>query len=204
MDITLLRLSGKEARKYVHELATLRLKVFWEFPYLYEGSLDYEKNYLETYFKAEQSLVVILKAFDRVIGATTCIWAHEEVPSFKEPFIKAGLDPKNILYFGESVILPEWRGKGLGKKFFEEREQFARSLQFIDALAFCAVIRDSHHHLRPKDYRPLDEFWISQGFRKIPNLVTEYEWQDRDEAHFTKKKMQFWMKNLKDNHVTHY
>lgn len=190
------RLSGEEARAFINELATLRLKVFWDFPYLYEGTLEYEKNYLETYFKARHSFIFLVQDGDKIVGATTGIWAQEEEESFQKPFLNAGFDPANIFYFGESVLMSEYRGKGIGKRFFQERETYARSLPFIKRLSFCAVERPIDHPLRPQNYEPLDVFWHSQGFQKVAGLRTEYKWQDRDQDQLTTKKMQFWMKNL--------
>lgn len=193
---TFLRLKGEEARRYVDQLASLRLKVFWDYPYLYEGTLEYEKNYLETYFKAKNSFIFLVQDGDKIVGATTSILASEEEESFKQPFLDHGLSPAEVFYFGESVLLNEYRGQGLGKKFFEEREAFARTIPSVKMLSFCAVERPVNHSLKPPGYKPLDEFWNMMGFHKKPGLVTFYEWQDRDEAHPTKKKMQYWLKEI--------
>lgn len=198
MDAKILRLSGHEARKFLNELSSLRLKVFWEFPYLYEGSLDYEKEYLETYFSAKHSRIILIESEGMIVGATTAIWANEEVESFKQPFLKHGLDPKTILYFGESILLPKWRGKGIGKIFFKEREAYAEELTFIEKMSFCAVRRPLNHPLAPKNYRPLDEFWLAQGYRKEKGLSTDFEWKDRHEDKPTKKILDFWLKDKKD------
>lgn len=196
MTIEKLLLTGEEARIYVNELAKLRLGVFYEYPYLYEGTLEYEKKYLETYFKAKHSFILLLKDKNEVIGATTGIWAKEEEDSFKSPFTRFGINPEEVFYFGESVLQKEYRGQGLGKVFFEERERYARKLPFIKYLSFCAVQR-SAHPLEPKDYRPLDVFWDSQGFKKIEGLTTSYHWRDRGEENETNKLMQFWIKEIK-------
>ena len=37
-------------------LAALRIAVFREWPYLYEGSSEYEKKYLDTYLRSARSL----------------------------------------------------------------------------------------------------------------------------------------------------
>lgn len=191
------RLSGSEARAFVHELAELRVKVFWDFPYLYEGTLEYEKKYLETYFQAKYSFIFLVEDEGKIVGATTGIWAQEEEESFRKPFDERGFNPENLFYFGESVLLPEYRGRGIGKKFFEEREAYARSLPFIKALSFCAVVRPADHELRPKDYQPLDPFWRSQGFEMVPGMTTDYGWPDRGDNITTSKKMQFWMKKIR-------
>lgn len=192
----ILRLSGNQARKYVKELAHLRLQVFYEFPYLYEGTLDYEIKYLETYFKAEHSIIILLKDVDSIIGASTGIWAKEEEAAFKVPLIEWGLNPDQVFYFGESVILAEYRGRGFGKMFFQERESFARSLPNIKNIAFCRVVREVNHPLKPIEYRPLDTFWQSQGFQEAAGLATLYSWKDRTEKQETVKQMQYWIKEM--------
>lgn len=195
--ITYLHLTGHEARVYINEIAQLRLKVFWDFPYLYEGSLDYEKKYLETYFKAEHSFILLVLDDKKVVGATTSILAIEEEESFRKPFEEHGLSPESVFYFGESVLLPEYRGRGIGKVFFEERERYARSLPEVKTLSFCAVERALDHPLRPSGYRPLNEFWEMMGFHPEKNLITFYDWKDRDEDKSTKKKMQYWVKTIR-------
>lgn len=191
------RFKGEEAQKLTIELASLRLKVFSEYPYLYEGNLEYEEKYLETYFKATKSFILMLK--DKItnqwIGATTGIWAFEEEESFKAPFISYGMDPKEVFYFGESVLLKEYRGKGLGKIFFEERELFAKTISDIKYLSFCAVVREGHP-LKPDNYIPLNNFWIQQGFNEVVGLTTKYEWKDIGEDLSTEKTMQFWLKKI--------
>lgn len=191
-DLEFITLSGADARHYVNDLANLRLKVFYEFPYLYEGTLKYEVNYLETYFKAKNSFILLVKDGEKVVGATTGIKATEEEDSFRKPFIDYGLDVSRIFYFGESILLPEYRGEGIGKIFFSERERFARSIPGIEILSFCAVVRNNP----PEGYRPLDDFWKAQGFQKQIGLTTEYEWPDRGQQISTKKLMQFWTKNI--------
>lgn len=195
-NITTLKYSGSEARQIADELAKLRIKIFWDFPYLYEGNIEYEKKYLETYFKARHSFILVAKDGDKFIGATSAIWANEEEESFKKPLKDYGLNTDEVFYFGESVLLPEYRGLGLGKIFMEERESFARSLGFIKVLAFCSVERSLAHPLCPPEYRPLNEFWKSRGFSPEPGLSTEFSWQDRNESQETMKKMNYWLKYI--------
>lgn len=190
------RLKGEEARPYVNEIASLRLKVFRAFPYLYEGSLEYEKKYLETYFKARNSFIFLVEDKGYIVGAATSILASEEEVNFRKPFEDYGFDSSRVFYFGESVLLPEFRGRGLGKIFFQERESFARNLPFVDILSFCAVARPSDHPLRPHDYKPLDSFWESMGFRKAEGLRTTYSWKDIDKINEDPKEMQFWIKKI--------
>jgi GNAT superfamily N-acetyltransferase len=196
MNLKLLSLQGKEARPYLPALTRLRLNVFYDFPYLYQGSEAYEQKYLETYFRAQHSVIVLVGDGDDWVGATTGILASEEEPGFQQPLQRFGLYPAEVFYFGESVLMPAYRGRGLGKAFFQQRENYARSLGCIKWLAFCAVVRPFDHPLKPPGYRPLDEFWQAQGFQPEPGLTTTYEWKDRDQEMPSSKLMQFWLKRI--------
>lgn len=196
VSLECLRLSGSEARRYASELAELRVKVFAEFPYLYAGTEDYERGYLERYFRAERAFIFLVRDAGKPVGATTGIWAAEEEASFREPLLGYGLDPKEVFYFGESVLLPAYRGQGLGKRFFTERERYARTLPSIRWLAFAAVVRPAAHPLRPRDYKSLDGLWKAQGFIPAAELKTSYSWQDINESAESAKEMQFWLKHL--------
>src|SRR5690606_10567134 len=108
----------------------LRIMVFREFPYLYDGSLDYEAEYLDTYVRSADSLCVLVRDQGRVVGASTAL------AEFQQPFLAAGWDAARIFYCAESVVLPDWRGRGLGVRFFAEREAHARKLGRFDWCAF--------------------------------------------------------------------
>ncbi|MGP2491148.1 GNAT family N-acetyltransferase [Mesorhizobium sp. PUT5] len=187
---------GQAIGPFIDDLARLRIEVFRAFPYLYEGSLDYEQTYLATYARSAESLFVL--AFDggAVVGAATGVPMSEETDAFKAPFRNGGWNPERIFYFGESVLLPAWRGRGIGVRFFEEREAHARRAGRFDHCCFCAVERPQDHPLRPVDYVPLAGFWNRRGYVHRPELRTEFSWRDIGEGEETAKPMSFWMKDM--------
>ena len=187
---------GKEIESVIEELGRLRIAVFRAFPYLYEGSLEYEKEYLKVYTASEKSFLFSVWEDGKMVGATTCIPLMDESEEVHEAFDIAGLNKENIFYFGESILLPQYRGRGLGKRFFEEREAHARSFNTFEFTCFCGVVRPENHPLRPKDYVPLDEFWKERGYEKQENLKSWFEWQDIDEQVSSPKTMVYWMKKL--------
>ena len=67
------RLSGDKLNQYIPELAELRIRVFRDFPYLYDGDLTYEEKYLQTYIEAPDSVIVLAFDGDHVVGASTGI-----------------------------------------------------------------------------------------------------------------------------------
>ncbi len=196
MTVRIETYTGRAIAPYIDDLARLRMKVFRDFPYLYDGEMDYEANYIATYAQSPDSLFVLaIDGFD-VIGASTGIPMRDETPAFKAPFIGLGYDPAKIFYFGESVLLPAYRGTGLGVRFFEERENYARQGGAFTTCCFCAVERPQDHPLRPADYQPLDSFWNKRGFCHRPELRTQYSWRDVGDVLETDKPMSFWMKEL--------
>lgn len=186
---------GAELAPHLDALGELRIAVFHEYPYLYAGTLEHEREYLGTYVRSSGSLVVLVFDDDRVVGATTCLPMLDEGPEFQAAFVQAGYDLSTICYFGESILLPAYRGRGIGKEFFVRREAHVRELG-LKLGAFCAVDRPAEHPLRPQGYRPLDDFWRSQGYVKRPELQATFVWQEIGEETESPKTLTFWTKEL--------
>lgn len=193
--LTIERLSGDALQDYLSELARLRITVFRDFPYLYDGDRDYEQRYLQTYIQAQDSVIVLARDGERVVGAATAIPLSEETEEVQAPFLAAGYPVEEIFYCGESVLLPEYRGQGAGVAFFTEREAQARELGFRYS-CFCAVQRPEDHPARPADHVPLDGFWTRRGYAIQPQLQTEFSWKEVGESEESPKPMTFWMKTL--------
>jgi GNAT superfamily N-acetyltransferase len=193
-EIRIQRVTGGTLDRYILDLARLRIEVFRDFPYHYDGDLEYEKEYLKTYANAEGSVIVLAFDGNRVVGASTGLPMQTETQEVKHPFIEGGYDPQRIFYFGESVLITSYRGHGLGVKFFAEREAHVYELGRFDFTCFCAVERPANHPLRPAGYVPLDDFWRKRGYVKHPELRTTFSWKDINEAEETPKTMVFWMK----------
>ncbi len=198
MDIEVKSFNGGEAKKYVKDLAELRIEIFREYPYLYNGNIKSEKEYLSTFIDAKDSVLVLAFDGDKVIGASTGLPMEQETENVQKPWKENGFDLSKIFYFGESVLKNEYRGKGIGVKFFEHREKWAALLNRFDMFAFCGVIRPDDHPLRPKGWQPLDLFWQKRGYRKTDDYICEMLWQEIGQSEETPKKLLFWQKKLND------
>lgn len=188
-------LSGAAIRGQLPALAALRLKVFREWPYLYAGSLAYEQQYLETYARSASSLAVLVWCGEACVGATTALPLSEAEAAMRAPFEQADLPVRHTLYFGESVVLQEYRGRGIGVAFFEQREAHARALGLTQC-AFCAVDRPAEHPLRPAGYIANDRFWKRRGYTRQPALQCHFDWQDLDQPAPTSHRLTYWTKTL--------
>ena len=193
--ITLTTVTGAGIVPFIPDAARLRIAVFREFPYLYDGTPEYEQNYLRTYSASPGSVFVVAQDGERVVGVSTGMPLAQETEEVQRPFLTAGIPVEEVFYFGESVLEPAYRGQGIGVRFMEARETHARSLPGIKHAAFCAVERAADHPLRPADFVPLDEFWKRRGFAKTA-LRTEFSWKETGEAAESPKAMAFWMKAI--------
>lgn len=194
-EITVTRYKGKQGLKYIEELAKLRILIFKEYPYLYQGDLHYEMEYLKTYAGCSEAILVVAQYQDNIIGVSTAIPLQFETAECQHPFIEQGLPINEFFYLGESVLLPQYRGSGIYRDFFRERETAAKEFGSKNT-TFCAVVRDPKDARRPSGYTPLDSIWHHFGYEQHPELSTHYEWQEIDEKHKTRKPMTFWIKNL--------
>ena len=188
------RLEGAALDATLADLARLRIAVFRDWPYLYDGDAAYEAHYLRSYRANPRAALVVVRAGDgRTVGAATGmpITDHADASQMTGP-----LPPlEDVFYCAESVLLPEVRGRGLGHALFDAREAIARQAGFGHWL-FCAVVRPEDHPLRPQGYVPLDGFWRRRGYEKLPGAVAHFSWKDVDRPQETRKALQLWMRRL--------
>ncbi|MBU6267015.1 MAG: GNAT family N-acetyltransferase [Sphingomonadales bacterium] len=193
MAVEVRRLTGSEIAAALDAIAGLRIAVFADYPYLYDGSRDYEARYLAEYVEAPDAVLIAAFADGRMVGAATAAPMAHQKPEFRAPFEARGVDTGRLFYFGESVLLPEYRGKGIGHAFFDQREAHALE-RGANATCFAAVVREDDHPARPADYMPLDRFWTGRGYAVIPGLLTELDWKEHGEAGESAKRMQYWLR----------
>lgn len=204
--IELRTLAGDDLTRALPDLARLRTTVFRAWPYLYDGDAAYEERYLATFAAAPGA--VIVGAFERgpdpqgpaegrrmVGAATACPLIHAD-PAFAAPFegCDGAHDPASWFYFGESVLEPAQRGRGVGVAFLAAREAEARA-QGYTRTCFCTVERAPDDPRRPADAASLDGFWRRRGYAPL-GLTARYTWRDVGDAAETEKTMRFWGRTL--------
>lgn len=195
-DLSFEVLSGGEIAPVLDDLARLRITVFRAYPYLYDGDAEYERAYLASYARSPGAMAVIARTgAGEIVGAATAAPLGDHQPQLSEAFREKGIDPAEVFYLGESVLLADYRGQGAGHRFFDAREQAGRAGGFGIA-AFCGVVRPDGHPARPQGYVPLDGFWKKRGYETVEGLVSHMRWRDIGERDESDKPMQFWMRRL--------
>ncbi|MFY7838526.1 MAG: GNAT family N-acetyltransferase [Novosphingobium sp.] len=193
MAISVRPLTGAEIADALDDLGRLRIAVFAAFPYLYDGDPAYEAGYLAEYAAAPDA--VLVAAFDgaRIVGAATAAPMMHQKADFRRPFEAQGIKVERLFYFGESVLLPEYRGHGIGHAFFDHREAQAKKCG-ANAACFAAVVRANDHPARPGGYVPLDGFWTKRGYAVVPDLTTELAWKEHGAEGERVNTMQYWLR----------
>lgn len=189
------RCTGADVHRYLDAVAALRITVFRDWPYLYEGDHAYEREYLQAYAASVDSVFVLAFDGDAVIGASTGLPLADDAAEFRAPFESRGMDVTRVFYFGESVLLPAYRGQGIGHAFFDHREAHARSLARFDTTAFCAVDRDADDPRRPLDYRGNEVFWTKRGYARCPEMVVRLRWNEIGRGE-TGHALTFWTRTV--------
>lgn len=195
MSLTYATLTGADVAPVLDDLAALRIAVFRDWPYLYDGDLAYERRYLQGFARSPGAVVVTARQGAQMVGASTGSPMEDHAGDFGAAFASTGLALDQIFYCAESVMLPAARGQGAGRRFFDAREGQARALgrRYV---AFCSVVRPADHPARPADYLPLNDFWGRLGYAPLPGAVAQFDWKDLGDSAETPKPLQVWIKEL--------
>lgn len=195
MSLVIEVLRGGAIGGLLSDLAKLRIAVFRDFPYLYDGDFEYENQYLEQFSKAPGAVVVVARDGDEIVGAATGAPLAQVERAFAAPFVARGQGVLDVFYCAESVLLPKYRGQGIGHAFFDHREAHAQRLG-AKTVCFCSVIRPDNHPSKPSGYRPLDGFWRKRGYAPLDGARVSFDWKDIGQAAETTKQLQVWSRQL--------
>ncbi|MEC7838747.1 MAG: GNAT family N-acetyltransferase [Chlamydiota bacterium] len=187
-------LRGREIIQYIHKVATLRIAIFREYPYLYQGDISYEERYLRMYSRTKNAILVIAENDNEVVGAITGLPLAESMQEIKDLFVKKNIPAERIFYLGEIILLPEYRNKNIGFMMYQQFEKAVNEMQLYKKIALCEVVREEKDLRKPQGYKSLDSFWNRQGYEKHKDLVAEFSWQEIEADVETMHPMVFWIK----------
>ncbi len=196
MTLRIETFAGPAIAAHTPALARLRMRVFRDWPYLYEGDEAEERAHLAAFADSPDAALVV--AFDgaKPVGCSTCLPLRHEKPNVRAPFEARGWDLRRFCYFGESVLLREQRGQGAGVAFFAAREAHARTLPGCDFTTFCAVRRAEDDPRRPEAAARLDAFWQRRGYARLPGIACAMTWPEVGGHRNVPHTLDFWAKSL--------
>lgn len=196
MNITEQILHGVQIQDHLESIARLRLTIFKEYPYLYDGILESELEYLQHYASHEDATAIIASCGKDLAGAVTAIPLKDEAAELKAPFANASYQIDRIYYIGELLFYPDYRNKGLGTRLLSLIERHILARNDYDFLTCATVVRPDYHPLRHEGFVPIERFLQRSRFEKLSGVTTHFTWKETDSIR-RDHEMQFWIKELR-------
>ncbi|GFE61117.1 GNAT family N-acetyltransferase [Geobacter sp. AOG2] len=194
-SINVRMLTGAAIADSLNDVATLRLDIFREYPYLYQGFREDELDYLGAYTQAPDACIILADDGSAVIGAATGMPLVHEDAQLRGAFTDTPFPLNGIYYVGELLLRPAYRERGLGQELLARLENHIRALGTYDSLTCATVERPDSHPLRPGNYIPITRFLTRTGFSRLSGVTTSFTWCEIDGVE-RDHPMQFWIKGL--------
>lgn len=190
---------GEQILEKLNEISQLCIDVYREWPYLYEGNLEEQKQYIiDQYVKKKGSIATLAFQNGKVIGVSLGTFLSQAPERYKNHF-PSDIDQSKIFYWGELIVNENYRHRGIGKELYTYMANCVIESHDFIAITFCTVERNSSFsldYLKPDDYVGLDGLWKQLGFTKKEDLSFKGRWklvgQETDSDH----PMIFWWKAL--------
>lgn len=188
-------LTGPAVEASLEALAALRIDIFREYPYLYDGIRDDELKYLRHYMETPHAFVIAVNDSDSMIGAATGTPLCYEPEDIIYRFAGTSYPVTETFYVGELLFYPAYRNGGLGLRLLEKIEEYVCTLGTYRYLTCATVVRPDNHTQCPEIYVPINRFLARSGFNKLSDVTTSFAWREIDGTS-RDHPMQFWVKEL--------
>ncbi|HLC06649.1 MAG TPA: GNAT family N-acetyltransferase [Candidatus Babeliales bacterium] len=194
-------LTQDELKTLLPFVAQLRVNIFRNYPYLYDGNIAEEMDNLEKYAQHNNSALAIAYYNENPVGflcgSDLIHYSVHFENSVADLFKGVDLNIENYYYCADIIILPEHRGKYLAPQLFDAIENYAQQKGYTA----CCFITEHHenHPLKPRDHKSLVPLWNSLNYKKSA-LITYASWQTHQVDGTIKLEQHpliFWLKNLK-------
>lgn len=177
------------------QIVKLMDAVYMEYPNLYDGAGDgYDYN-LDVFRKARDTHFCLIFDGPKIVGFIGSMCMEDAVTSYMKHLTAKNIPLQSKYYIGETVILPEYRGKGLGKKLHEAAETHARHLDYSE-FWLCTLDESRVTTPAPAKYSSGEKFWRNRGFTRHPELIFNTRYKAVGESAETAHGMIFYSKRL--------
>lgn len=173
---------GRSIKTYLPSIAKLRVDVFKEPPFCFEWDMKHELFNLRRLL-CKEGIAILVFDKTKLVGAATGLPLQEAPLPILKPFQDQGVHVEKYFFFGQSILLPPYRGRGLYNHFFALREQHVLHLKKYTHICFSQMILAEQ-----RESFSLDNFWHKRGYALQPKFVSSMENKRCELA--------FWVKNL--------
>ncbi len=169
-DIHVRSFSGAGIKPYIHSIAKLRCEVLRDYPYFEEPDLPGTTQYLKTISSCKEALAVLIFDNTTLVGVSLGYPCALEQSELHRLLKEKELPLQAFYFFGESVLLKPYRGRGIGHHFFDAREAHVAHLPTFKHILFCTPSQIESTTGRPSDFVPLHDFWRKRGYVHHPEM----------------------------------
>lgn len=185
MDLRIEVLKGAEIMPYMQALSEFRIKAFYEFPYLYIGTVEGDLSYTQSYASTPQGRLIVAFHGGKIVGMYSGMpldvpesYFHDlSLPTpylceWSQKLSKKGIETDKYYYSGELIIDPVFRNQKLGSRLMNLFKDEAKNMGFSGMIGVTSL-RPEDHPLRPKNYFNTDTVWGKHGFRRTSIVIPE-------------------------------
>jgi GNAT superfamily N-acetyltransferase len=187
---------GREIQKYINDIAVLRITVFREYPYLYDGDMPTEVDYLSGYSSSKNSVLIFVKDGEKTVGAVSGKPLADMEELLLVPFAQHHLSVQDIFYLGEIMLLKEYRGKGIGYQLYRKFEDVVKQKKQYQKMAIAEIGRQDQDPRKPKNYIPGRVFWQRLGYIEYPEMIIQVLYKETDNAENIPHSLIYSLKDL--------
>jgi GNAT superfamily N-acetyltransferase len=197
-DIHIRSFTGSGLKPYLHSMAKLRMDVLKEFPYLKEPDLFQELTYLKKIVTCKEAIGVLIFDNTTLVGLSLGYPLVIDELEVKRPFLEKQLDLTTYFVFSDSLLLKQYRGRGIGHHFFDTRENHVHHYKLYTHICFYVPARgdEKREDLSSRDTISLNDFWRKRGFTRISDMHCKLSWKEVGQTHPKEHLMSYWMKDL--------
>jgi len=188
-------IKGKEILPFLEEISKLRRKIFREWPYLYEGTDESDKEFVEVYANCDAIAVFVINN-GKLVGHSIGVPLVAMPEEFTDRFSSHSIPKEKIFYWAEIILLEEYRNKKIGEKIYYQMEEAIKKANKYALISGCEIYREENDERRPKSYRSNDHFLEKIGFVRNPDMIAFFTYKEIGESEATPKEMHFWEKQL--------
>lgn len=190
----------EEILPYLDIVAQLRIQYFKEFPYLYEGNLAYEMQYLTSFASNTEATLALAMDGEQIIGfatGTSLVSEFDILKSANNQTLNLGIQNEKCCYIGEVIVDKKYRGLKIGSNLIKMQESHFKTKGYQTA-AFLTVNREENHPLKPNNYLNPDIIWQKLGYTKT-NQIIAFSWpviQLNGGVLEQENELRFWVKEI--------
>ena len=175
---------GKSILANQEDIINLKIEILTNNPYLYTIDTQIEKEYLKTFAKIKDSIVVILKDNDKSVAILNALPLIYEDDNILLSWSQTDFEVSSIYYFEEIFILPQYNKLELKQEILNTAQDWIRGFNKYNF--FITSLSDIDNTIK-------EQFYINNLYDKL-DIQSQSRYKiEKDNQN---NKLHFWIKKI--------